>query len=237
VEQVTQGWFQDLFKGYGHMLIEGLWVTISLALISYIIGVGLGLLGAWAKLSGSKAANIAGETYTTLIRGIPELVLLFLLYFGLEIALRSLFSLLGIPDFEVDRFTIGAIVLSFICGGYLTETMRGAILAVPKGQMEAARAHGMNRVLAFRRILLPQIWRFALPGMGNTWLVLLKDTSIVSAIGLHELMWASKTGGSNTRQEFTFLFAACVIYLVITAISNFAFQTAERHASRGVVRR
>jgi len=227
------------FRGYGWVFLDGVQVTLAVGLASLPVALVLGLLGAWGKLSGSAVARSLAGVYTTVVRGVPELVLITLVYYGFTIVLQDLASAITGERERIDLnpFITGTIALGWIYGAFATEVFRGAFLAVDRGQIEAARAYGMNRALAFRRIILPQMWRYALPGLGNLWMVLLKATALVSVIQLPELMYMTSLGVGNTRQPFTFYFAASLIYLAITAVSLLAIRSAEKHASRGVARR
>jgi polar amino acid transport system permease protein/octopine/nopaline transport system permease protein len=197
-------------------------------------GLALGLLGAGAKLSRFRSARALADAYTTVIRGVPELVILLLLFFGGTVLLTRISERLGGGYVEVDAFSAGVFALSVVFGGYATEVLRAAILAVPRGEIEAARAVGMSRGVLFRRILLPQVARFALPGLGNIWLVLLKDTSLVSVVGLDELMRKTYVGAGSTRDPLPFYVAAALIYLGFTIVSTVGLQLLERRAGRGV---
>jgi His/Glu/Gln/Arg/opine family amino acid ABC transporter permease subunit len=224
-------------QGFGWQLWAGAWMTVRVAVAALGLGLGFGILGALAKLSRFRSLRWVAGAYTTVIRGVPELLILLLLFFGGTILLTRLSSALGTGRYvEVDAFSAGVFALSVVLGAYATEVFRGAILAVPRGQVEAARAVGMSRGLLFRRILLPQVWRFALPGLGNLWLVLLKDTSLVSVVGLDELMRKAYVAAGATREPFTFYLAAAVLYLGLTIVSTVGLQRLERAASRGVRR-
>lgn len=224
-------------KGYGHLLIDGAWMTIGAGLVSLAIAILLGLVAAAAKVSRSRLARFVADTYTTVIRGVPELVLLLLVFFGGTILLQKLFQLFGHDGYvEVNAFFAGVGTIGFVYGAFATEVFRGAIQAVPKGQLEAARACGMNRWLVLRRILLPQMWRFAIPGLGNVWLVLLKATSLMSVVGLDELTRKSYVAAGATKLYFVFLMMAALIYLVLTIVSMLLMQRVEHVANRGVRR-
>ncbi|GAB5467103.1 MAG: ABC transporter permease [Rhodospirillales bacterium] len=227
------------FQGYGWVFWEGTRVTLLVGLASLPVALIMGLLGAWGKLSGSIVLRSLAGAYTTVVRGVPELVLITLVYYGLTIILQDAASwILGSrQQIDLNPFITGTIALGGIYGAFATEVFRGAFLAVDRGQIEAAQAYGMSRALAFRRIVLPQMWRFALPGLGNLWLVLLKATALVSTIQLPELMRMSAIAVGSTREPFTFYFTASLIYLAITAVSLLAIRTAERGAQRGVTRR
>lgn len=222
------------FKGYGHFLIDGTIMTVTVAVVSMVGAILMGLLGAAAKLSRNRVARELGRAYTTIIRGVPDLVLLLLMFYGGTVLLQWLACLLGRPGtIDINAFITGTFVLSFIYGAYATEAFRGAFLAVPKGQMEAAKACGMSRWLAFRRIELPQVWRFALPGLGNVWLVLLKGTAIISVVNLEEITRKAQLMNGPLKMPFTIYFAAALIYLSLTAMSEFALSEAERRARLG----
>jgi arginine/ornithine transport system permease protein len=236
-------------KGYESALMEGAGVTIQVALLSLLLAVTLGLLGALAKLSSFKPARWLATGYTTVIRGIPDLVLMMLIFFGGQVLLNnSLYSLnetlnawIGggdpahewvsyVPDYvEISPFMAGIITIGFIFGAYMTETFRGAILSVDKGELEAARAYGMNSFLVFRRILFPQMMRHALPGLGNNWLVLLKTTALVSIIGLDDMVRKASLAAGATQLPFTFYMAVAVIFLLFTTLSTSMLKWAERH--------
>ncbi|MGH6882649.1 ABC transporter permease [Hypericibacter sp.] len=225
------------YKGYGHFLIEGAQMTIIVAVLAMAITVAMGLIGALGKLSRFRWARILADLYTTIIRGIPELVLLLLIYYGGTVLLQHLGSLFGRErPIDINAFVAGVLVIGFIYGAYATETFRGAFQAVPKGQIEAAMACGMNRRQIFWRIRLPQVWRFAIPGLGNVWLVLLKATSLMSVIGVEELTRKADLAKAPTREPFTFFISAAFIYLVFTAISDFGRHWAEKRANVGVRR-
>lgn len=156
-------------SGYGSALLSGTWMTIQLALLSLILSIIIGLIGASCKLSSIKIVRFIATFYTTLIRSIPDLVIMLLLFYSLQIGLNSITEALNIDQINIDPFMAGAITLAFIYGAYFTETFRGAFQSVPKGQIEAATAYGMTPSQTFRHILFPQMMRFALPGIGNNW--------------------------------------------------------------------
>ncbi|MFJ5295277.1 ABC transporter permease [Pseudomonas sp. SLFW] len=220
-------------KGFGPLLLQGTWMTVKLSVMSLLLAIVLGLLGASAKLSKSAVLRVPAQIYTTLIRGIPDLVLMLLIFYSLQTWLTSLTEIMEWDYIEIDPFAAGVITLGFIYGAYFTETFRGAILAVPRGQVEAATAYGLSRSQRFRFVVFPQMMRFALPGIGNNWQVVLKATALVSIIGLADLVKASQDAGKSTYQLFYFLVLAALIYLVITSVSNFALRWAERRYAAG----
>ena len=223
------------FKGYGHFLIDGTIMTVTVAIVSMAGAILLGLLGASGKLSKNRLARELGRAYTTIIRGVPDLVLLLLMFYGGTVLVQWLACLSGNPgQADINAFVTGSVVLSFIYGAYATEAFRGAFLAVPKGQMEAAKACGMSRWLAFRRIELPQVWRFALPSLGNVWLVLLKGTAIISVVNLEELTRKAQLMNGPLKMPFSIYFVAALIYLGLTALSEIGLREASKRASAGV---
>jgi His/Glu/Gln/Arg/opine family amino acid ABC transporter permease subunit len=224
-------------QGYGWLLLNGAKLTILVGLCAMAIAMVLGLVGAWGKLSRANLARGAAGTYTTIIRGVPELVLILLVYYGLPTLIQDISGAMGGEiTINLNPFVAGVITIGFIYGAFSTEVFRGAYLAVPKGQIEAARATGMSGALAFRRIILPQMWRFALPGLGNVWMVLIKATALISVIQLPELMRNADIAARATRLPFSCYFAASLIYLAITVASMVVQQGAEARASRGVRR-
>lgn len=220
--------------GYGPLLLAGTWVTIKLALLSLAVAVGLGLLGAWAKLSSSWGARLAATAYTTLIRGVPDLVLMLLIFFSMQIYLNNLTDLVGLAPIDIDPFGAGVLTLGFIYGAYFAETFRGAFMAVPYGQMEAATAYGMREFQIFRRVLFPQMMRHALPGICNNWQVLLRSTDLVSLIGLSDLVKVAQDAGNVTFRVFLFISLTGLIYLALTTLSNGILYWLDRRYSVGV---
>ncbi len=221
--------------GYGPLLLDGAWLTLRVAFASVAVGLVFGLIGATAKLSNSVIARGAATAYTAIVRGIPELLLLLIIFYGGSLLLQQIWRSLGGDSYvEIQPFVAGTFTLGFVFGAYATEVFRGAILSVPKGQIEAAHAVGMGRLQVLRRVMLPQVWRFALPGLGNLWLVLLKDTSLISVVNLNELMYNSRSAAGATREPFTFFVAAAVIYLAFTIVSMVMLQYSEKRARRGV---
>ncbi|EJL04380.1 MULTISPECIES: ABC transporter permease [Pseudomonas] len=220
-------------KGFGPLLLEGAWMTVKLSLSALALSVLLGLIGASAKLSSLKLLRLPAQLYTTLIRGVPDLVLMLLIFYSLQTWLTVITDALDWEYIEINPFVAGIITLGFIYGAYFTETFRGAMLAVPRGQVEAATAYGLSRVQRFRFVVFPQMMRFALPGLGNNWMVILKATALVSIIGLADLVKAAQDAGKSTYQLFFFLILAALAYLVITSISNVVLRCLERYFAAG----
>ena len=220
-------------KGFGPLLLNGAWMTVKLSVASLLLSVLLGLAGASAKLSGKHWLRMPAQLYTTLIRGVPDLVLMLLIFYSLQTWLTMLTVALGWDYIEINPFAAGILTLGFIYGAYFTETFRGALLAVPRGQLEAATAYGLSRAQRFRLVVFPQMMRFALPGLGNNWMVILKATALVSIIGLADLVKAAQDAGKSTYQLFFFLVLAALAYLVITSVSNVVLRHLERRYATG----
>ena len=236
-------------KGYESSLLEGAWMTLQVALLSLTLAAVLGMVGALAKLSRNRMLKGAATFYTTVVRSIPDLVLMMLLFFGGQVFVNFLCTQINegvnnwltqgnpqhewtayVPEYiDISPFLAGVLTIGFIFGAYMAETFRGAILAVDKGQLEAARAYGMSPFLVFRRVLFPQMVRHALPGFGNNWLVLLKTTALVSVIGLDDMVRKAALAAGTTQLPFTFYMAVALIFLVFTAISTTLLKWAERH--------
>ncbi|HRI17848.1 MAG TPA: ABC transporter permease [Burkholderiaceae bacterium] len=224
-----------MLHGYGASLLQGAAITLGVALASLALAVLLGLAGALAKLSRSSFWRSAATVYTTLIRGVPDLVLMLLVFYGGQMAVNRVAPMLGVADYvDVDPFVAGVLTIGFIFGAYLTETFRGAIIAIPPGQAEAARAFGMSPVQVLRRIVLPQMVRLAIPSFANNWLVLVKSTALVSVIGLADMMQRAGQAAGNTREPFTFYLAVAVLYLAITSVSVLLLRWLEARYSLGV---
>jgi His/Glu/Gln/Arg/opine family amino acid ABC transporter permease subunit len=221
--------------GWGDELVAGTLVTLQLALCALALGLALGLLLSAAKLSSYRLPRYIGEVYTAFIRATPEFLILLLFYFGIERAVQAALAGIGLDvAFEMPRFLAAVIGLAAIFSAYAAEVFRGAYMAVPIGQIEAATACGMSDWQIFSRIRLPQMWRFAIPGLGNLWMVLLKDTSLAAVIAVDDLLRQAKIGSEATRAPLTFYIAAGAIYLVLTGASDFARAGLERRARRGM---
>ncbi|EXS20254.1 ABC transporter permease [Acinetobacter baumannii] len=222
------------FSGYGPLLLSGTWMTIQLALLSLLLSVIIGLIGASSKLSNIKALRYIATAYTTLIRSVPDLVIMLLLFYSLQLGLNQITEALQMDQIDINPFVAGVITLAFIYGAYFTETFRGAFQSVPRGQIEAAMAYGMTPWQVFHRVLFPQMMRFALPGIGNNWQVLIKATALVSIIGLTDIVKITQDAGRSTMQLFFFSIVAAAIYLAITTVSNLILIWLLRHYSSGV---
>jgi His/Glu/Gln/Arg/opine family amino acid ABC transporter permease subunit len=222
----------DAVLQFSPFVLAGLKITVALSVSSLIVAVTLGLLGAWAKLSASRTARRIADLYTTLVRGVPDLVLMLILYFGGQMAVNRIGAATGLwRHLELNAFTAGILAIGFIFGSYMTETFRGAALAIPRGQIEAGIAAGMGRSVLFRRIIWPQLVRYALPSFTNIWLTLMKTTALVSVIGLEDLVYNGYAAGKATQMPFTFMFVVLMTYLVLTAISDLGLRWLDRRYS------
>ena len=218
-------------------ILQGALLTVGVSLSALAVAVALGLLGAAAKLSGRALPVTVATTYTTLVRGIPELVLMLLLYYGGTLGLNKLLELTGSDaTADINPFVAGVLTIGFIYGAFMTETFRGAILSIPKGQNEAARAFGMGRLQAFLRITAPQMVRYALPGVTNNWLVLIKATALVSLIGLHDMTYLAKQASAATRSPFAFFLFTAALFLVYTSLSLLLLNRINQRYSLGAKR-
>lgn len=212
-------------------------MTLAVALSGFAIGACFGVLAAAASFSSLRIFRIAADYYSTILRGIPDLLIIYLFYFGSSAMLSHFAALFGATGFvSAPVFLTGAIAIGVVSGAYQSEVFRGAVLALPKGEIEAARAYGMPTGLMFRRIIVPQAMRFAIPGIGNIWQLVLKESALISVVGLVELMRQAQIGAGSTRKPFTFFLTAGALYLMITFISGIAFKHAEKRAMRGIRR-
>lgn len=236
-------------SGYFQAILQGAVLTVGVSLAALAVSIVLGLLGAAAKLSGRPVLVGIATVYTTIIRGIPELVLMLLVFYGGSIGINNTIEWLASTAWmtqlgwvttettvDIEPFTAGVLTIGFIYGAYMTETFRGAILSIPKGQMEAAWAFGMGRTQTFLRITAPQMVRYALPGFTNNWLVLIKATALVSLIGLQEMTYLAKQASAATRSPFTFFLFTAALFLIYTSVSLYALRRLNTRFSRGAKR-
>jgi arginine/ornithine transport system permease protein len=221
-------------QGYLPSILDGAVLTLEVAGVSLVVSVVLGFIGAMCKLSSSKPLVWLAEFYSTVIRGVPDLVWMFMLFFGGQMLINDIATRLGAPAVDINPFLAGVLTIGFIFGAYMTETFRGAIMAVPKGQMEAGLAYGMAPLRVFFRITLPQMVRFALPSFSNNWLVLVKSTALVSVIGLNDMMYKADTAKSVTQEPFTVYMVVGGLYLLITTVSILGLNWLDKRYSMGV---
>ncbi|WP_422023227.1 ABC transporter permease [Roseibium sp.] len=221
-------------QGWGDTIASGVLITVSLALATLPIGLVLGFLIALAKNSSEPSLKLAANIYTTIFRGLPELLTLFLVYFGVQIAIQEFIKLLGYDIyFEVNSFVAGMVALSLVFSSYASEAFLSAFNGIPQGQYEGGYALGLSRYKTMRLIILPQLIRLALPALGNLWLILLKETSLVSVIGLADLVREAGIAARVTKEPFLFFGLVLVIYLLLTMISSVGLLRIERWSKRG----
>ncbi|MBA1187521.1 ABC transporter permease [Pseudomonas entomophila] len=224
-----------MLKGYGAVILDGAWLTLQLALSSMALAIVLGLIGVALRLSPVRWLAWLGDVYSTVVRGIPDLVLILLIFYGGQDVINRVAPLVGYDDYiDINPMVAGIATLGFIFGAYLSETFRGAFLGIPKGQAEAGAAYGMSPRQVFFRIMVPQMVRLAIPGFTNNWLVLTKATALISIVGLQDMMFKAKQAADATREPFTFFLAVAALYLVITSVSLLALKQLEKRYSVGV---
>jgi octopine/nopaline transport system permease protein len=222
-------------NGWGPALLRAALMTFLLSTVGFLLGAALGGLGAFARLSGDSFARGAAFAYSALFRGVPDLLTIYLLYFGGSVALTTIGGWFGAHGFiGLPGFATGAVALGVISGAYQAEVYRGAFLAIHRGELDAAKAYGMSGLTMLRRVVGPQTLRYAIPGLGNVWQLVLKDSALVSVIGLVELMRQAQIGAGSTREPFMFFCAAAALYLVIAATSGALFRRVERVSRRGL---
>jgi polar amino acid transport system permease protein len=220
--------------GWGGNLLRGLVNSIIIALGAFGFGLLIGIGGAYGKLYGGPIVRDLLEVYTTIVRAVPELVLILILYFAGTDLINRVLEGFGYPRIDINGLVAGIWVLAFVQGAYATEVLRGAILSIPQGQIEAARAYGMPPGLMLRRITLPAMLPFAIPGLANLWLIATKDTALLAIVGFNELTQETRTASGQTKAYFTFFLAAGVLYLALTLFSNQIISRVERWSRRGM---
>jgi len=225
----------DKIFAYGPILIGGMGVTLAVAVLSMATATALGAAVAALALRGGAFVRAATAVYTTVARGVPDLVLMLLIFFGGERAINAVLAAFGHGRISVSPFLAGVTTLSFIFGAFLAEIFRGAFLAVPRGQIEAAEAIGLTPRRILVRVVLPQMLRLALPGFTNTWLVMLKSTAIISIVGLQDMVGIADKAGKATREPFLFMLAVILFFLALTAASSDLLRRFERRFHPGGV--
>ncbi|WP_028744947.1 ABC transporter permease [Rhizobium mesoamericanum] len=234
---VTQQGILELLSpyppGWGGVLLWGAASTVAISAGAFLIGLVLGMGGALGKLSGNRPLRLLLDLYTTAIRAIPELILIVGLYYAGMDGLNLLLATLNLPAIELNGFAVAVAVLGFVQGAYTTEVLRGAILAIPAGQIEAAKAFGMTPMLRFRRVVLPALLPNALPGLANLWMSITKDSALVAVVGYQELALSTRLAGASTKHYFVFFLASAFLYLALTLLSNVVFSLIERRVRRG----
>lgn len=221
-------------NGWGGQMLKGLLASMEIAVGSYSLGLIIGMFGATGKLYGGEVARDLWEVYTTLVRAVPELVLILLLYYAGTDAVNQVLVLLGYARIDISGLFAGILVLGVVQGAYSTEVLRGAIKSIPAGQIEAARAYGMPSFMIFRRITLPAMLPYALPGLGNLWMVATKDTSLLAVVGFTELTLATRQAAGATKAYMSYYLAAGALYFAVFLVSNAALRLSERRSRRGI---
>jgi octopine/nopaline transport system permease protein len=224
-------------RGWGTAMLAAAGMTVAVSMAAFLIGMVIGAAGAWVKIAGGLLARTVADFYTTVLRGIPDLLVIYLFYFGGSALVTAISQKFGGEGFvSVPAFLIGALAVGVISGAYQTEVFRGAYGAIARGEVEAARAVGMSGFLLLRRIVAPQVMRHAILGLGNCWQLVLKESALISVTGLVELLRQAQVGAGSTRLPFYFYITAAALYLALTSVSNRLFEGAETYTSRGVRR-
>ncbi|ATN34698.1 ABC transporter permease [Rhizobium sp. ACO-34A] len=219
--------------GWGDEIAFGVKVTVTLALATLPFGLLIGFMVALAMQSQDKALRLAGGIYTTIFRGLPELLTLFIIYYGVQMAIQGLLAWIGYDErVEINAFVAGMIALSVVFSSYCSEVLLSAFRAIPNGQYEAGDAVGLRRVTTMRLVILPQLIRIALPGLGNLWMNLLKDTALVSVIGLTDILRQTGVAAKVTKEPFVFYVLACALYLVLAMLSSIVISAIDRSTRR-----
>lgn len=219
--------------GWGGNLLRGIINSVEIGVGAFSLGLLIGTGGAYGKVYGGHVLRDLLQVYTTLIRAVPELVLILLIYFAVPDLINRLLDILGYGRIDVSGPVAGIVALGFVQGAYATEVLRGAILAVPQGQIEAGRAFGMTPTMLMRRITLPAMLPFAIPGLANLWVIAFKSTALLAVVGFNELTLETRQAAGATKAYFTFFMAAGMLYLLLTLISNVLIGGVEHWARRG----
>lgn len=225
----------EIIWQYMPRILQGAVLTVELAVISVICAIVIGLIGALMRLSRSPLLNAIGAGYSTIVRGVPDLIWMLMVYYSAQLGLNAITSALGWSYFEISPFAAGVFTLSFIFGAYFTETFRAAILAVPGGQIEAGYAYGLTPLQVLSGITFPLMMRYALPSVKNNWLALTKSTALVSIIGLDDMTRVAQQAGSSTQYSFAFNLLSALLYLLITYVSLKVFVFLDKRYQRGVL--
>lgn len=219
-------------QGWGRALLQGLWMTLQISAGAFVVGIVIGLLVACGKLSGSRPLVAAMRVYTTLFRAVPELLMILLLYYVGSMGLNVALDWAGFAPMNINGELVAIVVLGMVQGAYASEIFRAAILAIPHGQIEAARAFGLSGSGLFRRVTLPMMAPFALAGMANLWINLIKDSALISVVGTNELLYTAKQAAGSTRQYLLFYLSAAALYYLVTLLSNYLSGRLERRIRR-----
>ena len=226
--------FGDL--GWGDEFLVAMLMTIIVSISSMGLGIFIAIFTTWAKLSYSKILLFIANFYTTVIRGIPELLVIYLIFFGGSSLVMKLAKIFGYEGYiELNALSISIIAIAIISATYSSEVLRAAYLSIEKGQVEAAKTLGLNKIQVFYKVLAPQIMRHAIPGLGNVWQVTLKDTSLISVTGLVEIMRQTRIASNVEHSPLTFCITAALLYLFLTTFSSKFFNHIEAKSRKGFV--
>ncbi|WP_018153123.1 ABC transporter permease [Leeia oryzae] len=229
-------WIQHAFEmvvnEWGWALLRGALVTIQISFGAFVVGLLIGLVVAMAKLSGNAPVKKLANAYTTVCRAVPELLLILLLYYAGSDAINAVLRLFDMAPVDLNGFVAAVTVLGVVQGAYAAEIIRGAVQAIPYGHIEASKAFGCGRWLTLRRVILPEMMPYALAGLANLWMVLIKDSALISVVGYNELLFTTKQAAGSTRQYLLFYMAVAAIYLLVTLLSNAVFVRFERSFRR-----
>ena len=223
-----------LVQQYVPSILHGAWLTVQVAIGSLLLAVMIGFAGAAMRLSTNRVVGAVAQWYSSVVRGVPDLIWMLMIYYSLQMLLNQITEHFEMDMIEISPLMAGILTLSFIYGAYFTETFRGAMLAIPAGQVEAANAYGMRPLLVLRRITFPLMMRFALPGIKNNWLVLTKATALVSIIGLNDMTRLAQQAGSTTHMPFLFNLISALLFLGITTVSLVVFRWLDQYYQRGI---
>jgi polar amino acid transport system permease protein len=220
------GWYDDY--------LWGTTVVVEVFLVSVVMAVLFGLIGSAAKLSGNRVAQAIAGGYTVVFRGTPELLVLLIVYYGSAVTLTTVAQSIDpeIKFIDIPPFWAGALAIALVVGAYMTETFRGAFLGVDRGQIEAARALGISNFQTFVYVRIPQMWRLALPNFGNHMLSLMKDTALISVVGLEEIVFVAEMATTVTLKPFTMYITVAIIYLAITTVITLVVMGLEKYSNR-----
>ena len=221
-------------KGWGDELFTAFLMTIAVSLTAMLIGILFSIIFTPLKLSNSKILNFISNFYTTVIRGVPELLVIYLFFFGGSGAIMFVASMFGYNEYiEINAFITGSFAIGVISGAYSTEVFRGAIQSIDKGQFEACKVLGLKKYIYFFKVIMPQMLKLALPNLSNVWQITLKDTSLISVTGLVEIMRQSYIAAGSTRDPLFFYSFAALLYLILTFLSMKILNKLEKNYSRG----
>jgi len=223
-------------EGWGHVLLRAGLMTLAVSVCAFALGLVLGTLVAWARIAGGRMTRALAEGYTVVLRGVPDLLVIYLFYFGGRQVVTTIGTALGFEGpFDISGFVAGMLAIGLISGASQSEVLRGAYQAIPRGTIEAGRVVGMTRWTLFRRVIAPQAMTTAIPGMGNQWQSVIKESALVSVTGLVETMRQVSVAAGSTQEHFLFYAAGAGIYLAITTLSDILFRIAEKRSLRGHV--